>query len=95
MKKNTLNNVVVLRTEVEFEGEIIKQLTLREPKVKDMMTAQTSNTATNDAEIEIQMMSNLTDKPQACIEELSMFDYSALQRVYQSFLIEAPARPKI
>ena len=86
MKKNTLNNVITLRTEVKFEGQIIKQLTLREPRVKDMLTAQSSNT-TSDAEIEIQMMSNLTDKPQACIEELSMFDYSKLQKIYQSFLV--------
>jgi hypothetical protein len=59
-------------------------LTLRRPKVRDMLASD--KTKGSDAEKEIALFANLCEVAPADIESLDMADYQALQKAYQGFL---------
>jgi len=60
------------------------KLTMRRPKVRDMLAAEKAKG--NDAEKEILLFANLCEVAPADIEALDMADYQQLQKVYKDFL---------
>jgi len=62
----------------------LSQLSLRRPKVRDMLTAD--KTKGGAAEKEIAMFANLCEVTPDEIEQLDLADYKAVQTVYEAFL---------
>lgn len=73
-----------LKKPVQFNGETIAKLSMREPKVRDLLAAE--KTTKSDAEREVMVFSNLCAVAPVVIGELSLADYVQLQKAYQSFL---------
>lgn len=79
-----LNTTIELITPITVDGATLSQLTVRRPKVRDMLAME--NTAKNDAEKEINLFANLCEVNPDSLYELDMADYSKLQKTYQDFL---------
>ncbi|MGR6871250.1 phage tail assembly protein [Pseudomonas sp. HK3] len=65
-------------------GHAINELSMRRPKVRDMITADKS--AASEGEKEIAMFANLCEVTPDQIQDLDMKDYGKLQDAYQDFL---------
>lgn len=79
-----LNTTIELITPITVDGATLSQLTVRRPKVRDMLAME--NTAKNDAEKEINLFASLCEIKPDSLYELDMADYSKLQKTYQDFL---------
>lgn len=79
-----MNDPIKLKHPITLEGETYTHLTLRRPKVRDMLGADKQGGS--DAEKEIHIFANLCEVLPLVIEELDLADYQALQGVYQGFL---------
>lgn len=86
-----MTQTVKLDYPVTAEGRSIDEITLRRPKVRDMLAADGS--AGSEAEKEISMFANLAELAPATIEALDLADYQALQETYKGFLSSAPRTP--
>lgn len=75
---------ISLKYPVPSDGVQIGSLSLRRPKVRDMLLAEKQGS--NPAEREVRMMANLCEVAPEVIEELDYGDYSAAQKVMQGFL---------
>lgn len=75
---------VKLASPIKVSGAEVDKLEMREPKVRDMLAADKSKGS--DAEKEIAMFAALCEVTPDEIQELSMKDYTAVQKVYESFL---------
>ncbi len=84
MSKNTLNVAVALTAPISVDGAMLSELTVRRPKVRDMLAME--NMTKNDAEKEIHLFANLCEVSPESLYELDMSDYGKLQKVYQDFL---------
>jgi len=77
-------NTITLKHPVTVETIDYKKLTLRRPKVRDMLAADKSSGS--DAEKEVTIFCNLCEVSPAVIEELDLSDYKQLQDKYSHFL---------
>jgi hypothetical protein len=75
---------VKLATPIEVSGVKTDSLTMREPKVRDMLAAE--KIGKSGAEREIAMFAMLCEVTSDEIESLSMRDYGSLQETYSDFL---------
>lgn len=75
---------IALTYPVQSDGVQIKSLSLRRPKVRDMLLAEKQGS--NQAEREVRMIANLCEVAPTVIEDLDFADYSAAQKVLQGFL---------
>ncbi|MCG8471379.1 MAG: phage tail assembly protein [Desulfobacterales bacterium] len=75
---------ITLEYPVTVDGIETKTLSMRRPKVRDMLASEKK--ATTDAEKEIGVFANLCEVSPKAIEELDMMDYGKLQETYQNFL---------
>jgi len=73
-----------LKHPIQVDGREVGELTLRRPKVRDMIVADKAGGT--DAEKEVRVFSNLCEVPPSAIEEMDLADYGALQEAYKSFL---------
>ncbi|MDZ4377991.1 MAG: phage tail assembly protein [Xanthomonadaceae bacterium] len=73
-----------LQFPVQSDGVRISSLSMRRPKVRDMLLAEKQGA--NPAEREVRMIANLCEVAPVVIEDLDFADYSAAQRVLQGFL---------
>jgi hypothetical protein len=64
-------------------GASVSELTMREPKVKDMRRARKG--APDDADQEIALFANLCEIAPSDIDELSLVDYKKIQEAFQGF----------
>lgn len=78
------NNTLTLNTPVKHGDHEYKTLTMREPKVRDTVTAQKQ--AGDNADVEVNLFANLCEVSPEVISEMGMRDYGALQKIYKSFL---------
>lgn len=62
----------------------LETITMRRPKVKDLMNAQT--TGGTDQENEVTMFANLCEVSPDDLKEMDMADYQQLQETYSGFL---------
>jgi len=74
--------------ELEFPlndgGQELSTLTLRRPKVRDMLHG--ANKDSSDADNEVRLFASLCDIPPTLIEEMDLLDYQKLQAAYSGFL---------
>ncbi len=83
-----MTQTIKLDYPIAAEGRTIDEITLRRPKVRDMLAAD--GLAGSEAEKEIRMFANLAEMTPATIEALDLADYQALQEAYKGFLSSAP-----
>lgn len=69
---------------ITVDGVSVQVLTLRPPKVRDMLLVDKSTQS--DAEKETHLFAHLCEIPPEAILELYMADYVKLQNAYQDFL---------
>ena len=84
MKTTSKTTTIELKHPVTVDGTEIKQLTLRRPRVRDMLASDKAGGS--DAEKEIRTFTHLCEVSPETIEELDLADYLKLQKVYQGFL---------
>jgi len=77
-------SAVKLKYPVTVEGSEYSELTMRRPKVRDMLSSD--KLGGSDAEKEIRIFANLSEVSPSVVEELDMVDYQSLQETYQGFL---------
>ena len=65
------------------DGTELRVLSLRRPKVRDLLLA--AKLGDTDEEREVRMFANLCEVPPETIEELDVADYRALQEEYRAF----------
>ena len=80
------NNLIQVKLNyaITVDGVQVDKLSLRRPKVRDMLGVETSHS--NDAQKEIHLFAHLCEVSPDCLMDLDMADYSKLQTVYQGFL---------
>lgn len=73
-----------LEEAIKVDGVLVNELSLRKPKVKDLLTVSKKDMV--DAEREVYLISNLAEIPTSAVEELSLLDYMRIQEWLQNFL---------
>ena len=79
-----MNTTLKLIYPVTASGIETTTLTMRRPKVRDMLIGEKKGQS--DAEREIHVFANLCEVTPDLIQELDMVDYAELQKSYQDFL---------
>lgn len=79
-----------LEEAIKIDGVLVSEITLRKPKVKDLLTVSKKDMA--DAEREVYLISNLAEIPTSSVEELSLSDYLKIQEWLQTFLSRTTAK---
>ncbi len=79
-----LTQEITLISPITVEGASISRLTIRRPKVRDMLASD--KPSKSDAEKEINLFANLCEVTPESLHELDMADYGKLQQAYQDFL---------
>ncbi|MDE0167363.1 MAG: phage tail assembly protein [Bryobacterales bacterium] len=75
---------IKLKHPVKADGAEVAEVTMRAPKVRDMIAADKGGGS--DAERELRMFANLCEITPRIIEELHLVDYKAMQGAYLDFL---------
>jgi len=75
---------ITLQYPVTVNGAETTGLSMRRPKVRDMLIGEKKGKS--DAEKEIHIFANLCEVSPDVIQELDMVDYGTLQKEYQDFL---------
>jgi len=65
-------------------GNHVESLTMRRPKVRDMVASGSAEGS--DEEREVRLFASLCDVPPALLEEMDIVDYKELQKIYTGFL---------
>ena len=76
-------NVITLKHPVTLNGEVLKQLQLRRPKVKDMLIKAEGLSA---EEREVQIVARLCGRNPEDLQELDYADWLTVQELLRSFL---------
>ncbi len=79
-----MSEIIQLKFPVEYNGEEIRELELRRPKIRDQLTA--TKRKGSDEEKEIKLLADLCDVAPEVIEELDLADYAQLGKAYEGFL---------
>jgi hypothetical protein len=82
---NVASDKIVLAHPVSNNGTLLKEISLRRPKVRDRLVVD--RMTTSDAEKEIILISNLAEIPREVLEEVDLADYANIQKVLQNFLV--------
>jgi len=65
-------------------GQVIDKLSMRRPKVRDMLGG--AQAGGSDAEAEVRLFAGLCDITPELVEGMDLLDYQALQDAYKGFL---------
>jgi hypothetical protein len=76
---------IVLAHPIQYNGILLKEISLRRPKVRDRLVVD--RMTVSDAEKEILLIANLAEISREAIEEIDLADYANIQKVLQSFLL--------
>lgn len=77
---------IALDYPITIEGVEVSKLTLRRPKVGDILAGEEQAKGKSEKEIEFQTFANLCQITPAEIRELDLADYKKLQKEFESFL---------
>ena len=77
-------STIKLKHPVTVDGVEVGSLTIRRPKVRDMLSVEKGEGV--QADKEIRLFANLCEVTPVTIQELDMADYANLQKAYQDFL---------
>jgi hypothetical protein len=84
MSENIMNQIILAHP-ISYNGILLKELSLRRPKVRDRLVVD--RMTVSDAEKEILLIANLAEISREAIEEIDLADYANIQKVLQSFLV--------
>ena len=76
---------ITLSHPIEWNGTKVTALSMRRPKVRDMIAAD--KLKGSDAEKEVLAFANLCEVEKEVIQELDMQDYTNLQNTYRGFIV--------
>lgn len=76
---------ITLRYPVVHEGQTISSLTMRRPRLRDLLAAD--RLQGTDAAKEVRIFANLCEVTPAALEEMDLADYAALQSAYRRFTV--------
>lgn len=74
---------IELEYPIDFEGGKLKSVTLRRPKVGDVVKARKG--LKDEADQEVAIIAKLSGLPPAAIEDLDISDYKKIQEVLSGF----------
>lgn len=81
-----MNSVKIdLRYPVEVGHDKFESITMRRPKVRDLIAAEKS--ARGDAEREVRLFASLCEVAPEVVENIDVSDYLKMQEQYKSFLL--------
>lgn len=80
---------IKLENPIKIDGVEVNEITLRAPKVRDILIASKKNVS--EAEREVTLIANLAEIPVEAIEDLGLKDYVTIQDWLKVFLSQ-PAR---
>lgn len=75
---------ITLKFPLNDGGQKIDSITIRRPKVRDMLSS--AKNSGSDAENEVILFAGLCDIPPKLIESMDLVDYQQLQAAYSGFL---------
>lgn len=75
---------IKLNEPIKVDGVLLSEISLREPKVKDIMAISKGNGS--DYEKEVRLVANLSEQSTESIMEISFKDYAKIQKVIRDFL---------
>jgi hypothetical protein len=75
---------IKLSEAIKVDGVLLHELSLRRPKVRDLLIA--SKKETSESEREVNLIANLAEIPTEAIKDLDMRDYLKIQEVLKDFL---------
>jgi hypothetical protein len=78
---------IKLNEPLKIDGVAVHELSLRAPKVRDLLIA--SKKETSESEREVNLIANLAEIPVEAIKDLDMRDYLKIQAVLSGFLSPA------
>ena len=76
---------ITLRYPVMHEGETISSLTMRRPRLRDLLAAD--RLQGTDAAKEVRIFASLCEVAPDALEEMDLADYAALQSAYRRFTV--------
>lgn len=80
---------IKLENPIKIDGVEVNEITLRAPKVRDILIASKKNVS--EAEREVTLIANLAEIPVEAIEDLGLKDYVTIRDWLKVFLSQ-PAR---
>jgi hypothetical protein len=78
---------IKLEEPIKIDGVLVHELSLRRPKVRDLLIA--SKKETSESEREVNLIANLAEVPAESIKDLDMRDYLKIQEELKDFLSPA------
>jgi hypothetical protein len=78
---------VKLSEPTKVDGVLIHELSLRRPKVRDLLIA--SKKDVSESEREVNLIANLAEIPSEAVKDLDIRDYLKIQEVLKDFLSPA------
>jgi hypothetical protein len=75
---------VKLNEGIKIDGVLVHELSLRRPKVRDLLIA--SKKEASESEREVNLIANLAEVPAEAVKDLDMRDYLKIQEVLKDFL---------
>lgn len=75
--------IIKLKQAIEVDGALVKELSMREPLVSDMLAVDSADTGAATQEIE--MLANLCEIPPVALHSLTLRDYGKLQKALADF----------
>ena len=75
----------MVKIELKYPLENLKEINIRRPKVKDLLEIEQLGDMP-EPEKELILFEKLTGVSKELLKELDLYDYSQLQKAYQSFL---------
>ena len=78
------NKTITLIDPIKHDGETIKQLVMRPPRVRDMLSVD--KISESEMEKEVTLFANLTEVSPDVMQDLHQADYMAVRDAYQGFL---------
>jgi hypothetical protein len=88
MENKTSNSIKVTLSEaVKIDGVLVNEISLRRPKVRDLLIASGGSPA-SESEREVNLIANLAEIPAEIVKDLDVRDYLKIQDVLKSFLAQ-------
>ena len=75
---------IKLESPIKIDGVLVHELSLRKPKVRDLLITGSKNYS--EAEREVRLISGLAEIPNEAVEELDLRDYMKIQNWLKDFL---------
>lgn len=86
-------NTVSLAVPFEWQGQMIAEVTIRRPKVKDLRAIEVSSRdRTSQLDQGAEMLAKLTGLPIEAVDELDAQDFTAISEVIAGFFPQAKGR---